>query len=140
MVSDYRTLNLLHADALSAEGYAVYTATTCTDVPQVFERFAVDELDGVVFASLVHGWHHREGEERPEGIPETSDDEWHTRNIREVVESIRGRQERAPRVLVAAELMRYDFYQVTAEALTAAGIEWHPYPAGDPHSIVDLLR
>ena len=36
VVSDYRPLNLGHADALCEAGSAVYTAATCTDVPRLF--------------------------------------------------------------------------------------------------------
>ena len=140
MVSDHRPLNLAHADALCIEGYAVYTAVTCTDVPRVFERFKVGHVELIVFASLVHGWHHREAERRPETISETTDGEWQTRNIAEVIEIVRGRQTSAPRVLVAAELMDYSFYEVTAEALAAAGLECRVYPSNDPHAILGFLR
>ncbi len=140
VVSDHRPLNFLHAAALCVEGYAVYTAVTCTDVPRVFDQFAVASVDLVAFASLVHGWHHREAETRPAGIPSATDSDWQVRNIRAVVDSIHGRQQRPPRVLVASELIAYNFYDVTADALTAAGIDYHTYPANDPHAIVDFLR
>ena len=65
VVSDYKLLNLGHASALRKAGYVVYTAVTCTDVPRIFGRYSVASIDLVVFASLVHGWHHQEAEERP---------------------------------------------------------------------------
>lgn len=140
VVSDYRLLNLGHAATLSRAGYAVYTAVTCTDVPRIFEQFTVGDVDVVVFASLVHGWHHAEAEARPDTIPETTDREWHVRNLKQVVDTIRGRQTTPPRVLVATDLLQHNCYQISAEALQAAGIEYDSYAAGDPPSIVRLLR
>ncbi len=140
VVSDYRPLNLGHAAGLVREGYAVYTAVTCTDVPRVFERFAVESIDLVVFASLVHGWHHGEAEERPEGIPETTDADWQIRNIVEAIESIHQRQGKRPPVLIAEELMTYGWYQITAEGLAAAGVEFQTYSASNPQGIVDFIR
>ena len=140
VISDYRPLNLGHAAALLRHGYAVYTAVTCTDVPRVFERFDVESIDLVVFASLVHGWHHQEAEDRPEGIPEATDGDWQTRNIREAMEAIRRRQGRRPEALIAEELMSCGWYQITAEALAAAGVEYRSYSASNAQGIVDLLR
>jgi hypothetical protein len=140
VVSDYRPLNLGHATALCREGYAVYTAVTCTDVPRIFERYTVGDVDLVVFASLVHGWHHREGEGRPAGIPLTTDPEWQTRNMREVIDIVCGRQESPPRVLIAVELMAFGWYRITADGLEAAGVEYQTYSASDPHAIVDFVR
>lgn len=140
VVSDYRPLNLGHAYALCSEGYAVYTAVTCTDVHRVFEMFAVGDVDAVVFPSLVHGWHHREGEVRPDGIPRATDGEWQTRNLREAIEIVAARQASRPKVLIAREMLTSGWYDTTAEALAAAGVEYGTYSAGDPHSIVDLLR
>ena len=140
VVSDHRPLNLGHAYALCGAGYAVHTAVTCTDVPLIFERFTVGNVDIVAFASVVHGWHHLEAEERPESISRTTDSDWQMRNITAVINSIRSRQESPPKVLVAAELLAYSFYEVTAEALAAAGIEYHLYPANDPHAILEFLR
>ena len=139
VVSDYRLLNLGHATFLSMAGYAVYTAVTCTDVPRVFKRFHVGDIDLVVFASLVHGWHHEEAEGRPEGMPEATDREWHTRNLRQVLDLIAARQQTPPRVLVATDLLNYRCYDITPEALAAAGIEYHTYSAGDPPSILRFL-
>lgn len=140
VVSDYRSLNLGHAAAVSLAGYAVYTAVTCTDVPRVFEQFAVGDVDLIVFASLVHGWHHREAEPRPESMPEQTDHDWQTRNIREVIDVVGGRQGRPPKVLVAIDLMTSDCYDVTADALSAAGVEYQTYSASSPHSIISFLR
>ena len=140
VVSDYRPLNLGHAAALCAGGYAVYTAVTCTDVPRIFERYTVGDVDLVVFASLVHGWHHREGEIRPGSIPEATDLEWQVRNMSEVIDIVSGRQGSPPGVLIAVELMTFGWYTITAEALEAAGVEYQTYSAKDPHSILDFLR
>jgi len=140
VVSDYRPLNLGHAASLCLQGYAVYTAVTCTDVPRVFEKFRVGEVDLVVFASLVHGWHHRDAERRPASIPEQTDRQWQTRNIRQVIDTVCNRQHKAPKVLVAADLMTHGWYDVTADALTAAGIQYQTYSAGNPQAIADFLR
>jgi len=140
VVSDYRPLNLGHAYALCSRGYAVYTAVTCTDVTRVFETFVVGDVDAIVFPSLVHGWHHREAEGRPEGIPEETDREWQTRNLREAIEIVAARQENRPKVVIAREMLTPGWYDTTADALAAAAVEYRTYPAGDPHSIVDLLR
>jgi hypothetical protein len=139
VISDYRPLNLGHAAALVKEGYAVYTAVTCTDVPRVFERFGVGQIDLVVFASLVHGWHHREAEERPPEIPEASDGDWQTRNIIEALNSIDQRQGHRPPALIATELMDYGWYPITAEGLVAAGVEFQPYSVSNPHGIAEFL-
>lgn len=139
VVSDHRPLNLLHADALCAHGYAVYTAITCTDVPRLLERFGVQRVDAVAFASLVHGWHHREGEECPGGEATATAAQWQTRNIGDVVTRIRRLQVIAPRVLVAEELIRYGFYDVGADALAAAGIEYAIYSASDPCTMLGAL-
>ena len=140
VVSDYRPLNLGHAAVLCAGGYAVYTAVTCTDVPRVFETFAVGAVDAVAFASLVHGWHHREAEGRPDGIPQKTDEGWQTRNMGEVIKIVSGRQKSPPAVLIAAELVTSGWYSITPEALTAAGIDYQTYSASDPHSILVLLQ
>jgi len=139
VVSDYRLLNLAHAGALCAAGYVVYTAVTCTDVPRVFELFAVGAVDLIAFASLVHGWHHQEQEGRPETIPATTDEAWQTRNIREVIDAVCARQQTPPRVLVAVDLLTYPWYDISADTLAAAGIEYQTYSASTPHSILDFL-
>lgn len=139
VVSDYRLLNLGHASALCGSGYVVYTAVTCTDVPRVFETFQVRDVNLVAFASLVHGWHHDENELRPEAMPDATDDQWQVRNIKQVVDAIRARQSTPPVVLVAIDLLTYRWYDITAEALAAAGIEYHTYSASDPHSILGFL-
>jgi hypothetical protein len=140
VVSDYRLLNLGHAFALCDEGYAVYTAVTCTDVPMIFERYHVGDVDLVAFASLVHGWHHLEREERPESIPQTTDPEWQTRNMREVIDIVCGRQTSPPKVLIAVELVTFGWYRITAEVLEKAGVEYEMYSASDPYSIVGFLQ
>ena len=139
VVSDYRPLNLGHAAALCMARYAVYTAVTCTDIPRAFEKFRVGEVDLVVFASLVHGRHHRDAERRPESIPEQTDREWQTRNIRQAIDTVCSRQGNPPKVLVAIDLMTHGWYDVTADALEAVGIEYQTYSAGDPHAIADFL-
>ena len=139
MVSDYRPLNLGHAATLCLHGYAVYTAVTCTDVPRIFEAYSPGPVDVVAFASLVHGWHHGEGEARPADMPAATDPQWQTRNMRAVVDLVEGRQERAPRVLIARELMTYGWYRITADDLATVGLAYETYPANDPHAIVDLL-
>ena len=140
VVSDYRPLNLGHAVVLCAGGYAVYTAVTCTDVPRVFEIFTVPAVDAIAFASLVHGWHHREAEGRPDGIPQNTDDEWQTRNMGEAIKLVSGRQQSPPAVLIAVELIAGGWYSITPESLTAAGIDYQTYSASDPHSILGLLH
>lgn len=140
IVSDYRPLNLGHASTLCMHGYAVHTAVTCTDVPRVFETYTVGHLDLVVFASLVHGWHHRDGERRPGSIPEASDPEWQTRNMRAVIDLVCERQVSPPTVLIAAELLTFGWYRITAEDLAAIGVEYRTYSASDPHAILDFLR
>ena len=140
VVSDYRPLNLGHASILCSHGYAVYTAVTCTDVPRVFEMYIVGDVDLVAFASLVHGWHHREGERRPENIPTETDPEWQIRNMKEVINTVCGRQGSPPEVLIAVELMTCGWYEITADALAAAGVEYQTYSASDPHAILGFLR
>ncbi|MEN6346494.1 MAG: hypothetical protein ABFE16_14435 [Armatimonadia bacterium] len=140
VVSDHRSLNVGHAYCLCSAGYAVYTAVTCTDVPRVLERFCVGPIDAIVFASKVHGWHHREAERRPESIPQESDDEWQTRNLKEVIAIVCARQANRPTVIIAEELLTPGWYDTTQEALAAAGIEYQTYSAGDPHGILACLR
>lgn len=140
VVSDYRPLNLGHAFTLCMHGYAVYTAVTCTDVPRIFESYTVGDVDAVVFASLVHGWHHGEGERRPADTPAATDPQWQTRNMRAVVDLVCERQARPPRVLIAVELMTFGWYTITADALAEAGLEYQTYPANNPHAVVALLR
>ncbi|MGC9319893.1 MAG: hypothetical protein ACP5KN_17810 [Armatimonadota bacterium] len=139
VVSDYRMLNLGHAATVRKAGYAVYTAVTCTDVPRIFEAFTVGHIDLVVFASLVHGWHHQEAEERPQGIPRVTDDRWQTRNIAQVIETVSARQRTPPKVLVATDLIVHDCYDISADGLAAAGIKYQTYSASDPTSIVGFL-
>jgi len=140
VVSDYRLLNLGHASTLSMAGYAVYTAVTCTDVPRVFEQFTVNSVDLVVFASVVHGWHHEEAERRPKDIPAATDREWQTRNIKQVIDTVAARQQTPPKVLVATDLLDYACYDISADALAAAGIEYQTYSAGDPRSVMGFLQ
>ena len=140
VVSDHRPLNLGHAAMLRRHGYCVYTAITCTDVTRVFDHYAVGELELVVFASLVHAWHHAEGERRPSCIPPATDPDWQIRNMTAVVDIIAERQGSAPRVLIAEELMTCGWYTITEETLAKAGLEYQTYPANDPHAIVGLLR
>lgn len=140
VVSDYRSLNIAHAAALCKAGYAVYTAVTCTDVPRVYESFDVGQIELIAFASLVHGWHHEEAEERPRGLPMESDTEWQTRNILQVVELVRRRQQAPPKVLVATDLVDYECYSVSKSALEQGGIEIQTYSAGNPPSILRLLQ
>lgn len=140
VISDYRLLNLGHASALRRAGYAVYTAVTCTDVPRVFETFAVDHIDLIAFASLVHGWHHQEAEQRPSEIPEDTDGQWHTRNILNVVEIVNSRQQSPAKVLVATDLLEHDCYEITAGSLKAAGVQFESYSASNPTTIVGHLQ
>jgi len=88
---------------------------TCTDVPRIFEKYAVGDLDLVVFTSLVHGWHHREGEGRPGSIPAATDPEWQVRNMREVIDVVCWWQGSPPGVLIAADLITLDWYSITAD-------------------------
>lgn len=140
VVSDYRMLNLGHATALCKGGYAVYTAVTCSDVPRVFETFGIANIGTVVFASLVHGWHHQEGEERPASIPPKTDVKWHTRNFAQVVETIVFRQGTPPRVLIADDLITHDWYDISRDALVAADISYQTYAASNPYAIVGLVE
>ncbi|HCA45878.1 MAG TPA: hypothetical protein DEP45_00595 [Armatimonadetes bacterium] len=140
VVSDYKLLNLGHASALRKAGYVVYTAVTCTDVPRIYVRYSVGQVDLVVFASLVHGWHHQEAEERPEEIPPATDIRWHTRNILQVIETVSSKQQLPPRVLIATDLIEYDCYQVSGDALALAGVEFDTYSATNPPSIVRYLQ
>jgi hypothetical protein len=140
VVSDYRSLNVGHAAALCKAGYAVYTAVTCTDVPRVYESFDVEQIDLIAFASLVHGWHHREAEERPPGLPMESDAEWQTRNILQVVDLVSRRQQSPPKVLIATDLVDYECYSVSKCALEQAGLKIQTYSAGNPPSILRLLQ
>ena len=140
VVSDHRPLNRGHAATLCLQGYAVYTAVTCTEVSGIFGRHLVGDLEVVVFASLVHGWHHQEGERRPASMPPMTDAEWQVRNMGVVIDTVCGRQEEPPSVLIAVELMTYGWYRITADALAAAGIVYQTYSVSDPHSIVGFLR
>lgn len=140
VVSDYKLLNLGHASALRKAGYVVYTAVTCTDVPRIYGLYSVGEIDLIVFASLVHGWHHQEAEARPEEMPSATDMQWHTRNIVQVVETVSSRQPSPPRVLVATDLIEYDCYRVSGDDLALAGVRFETYSATDPPSIVGYLQ
>lgn len=140
VVSDHRPLNLGHAATLCTHGYAVYTAVTCTDVPRLFEACEVGEVDLIVFASIVHGWHHLEGEERPENAPQKTDPDWQVKNLRAVIDMVSERQERPPRALVAVELMAFGWYAITAEALEEAGIAYGTYSVSNPRAILEFLR
>ena len=140
VISDYRPLNLAHAAAVCAAGYAVYTAVTCTDVPRIYERFAVGHIDLIAFASLVHGWHHDEAEERPLEMPAHTDVKWQIRNMLQVVETVSLRQHTGPKVLVATDLMSYDYYSISRDALEAAGVDINTYSAGNPPSIIGFLK
>ncbi len=140
VVSDYRLLNVAHATALRTAGYRVYTAVTCTDVPRVFETFEVPHVDLLVFASLVHGWHHLEAEARPEEMPSSSDEQWQTRNILRVVEIVSARQGDRPKIIVATDLIKHDCYDVTADALTAVGLKFETYSPSNPPSLVRFLE
>jgi len=139
VVSDYRLLNLSHAAAICAAGYVTYTAVTCTDVPRIFERFNVNCIDLIAFASLVHGWHHQEAEDRPASMPSTSDARWQIRNILEVVEMVAARQQTPPIVLVATDLIAHECYNISRDALDEAGIDVHTYSASNPPSIIAFL-
>jgi hypothetical protein len=130
----------MYAAILCPHGYAVYTAVTCTDVATVCERYEVGDVDLVVFASVVHGWHDQEEERRPAGTPQASDAEWQVRNLRAVIDTVCKRQASPTRVLIAAELMTFGWYKITAEALEAAGVEYQTYSASHPDAIVDILR
>ncbi|MEN6547441.1 MAG: hypothetical protein ABFE07_15520 [Armatimonadia bacterium] len=140
VVSDHRPLNLGHAATLCRYGYCVYTAITCTDVLRVLGRYSIGDVDLVVFPSVVHGWHHQEGEQRPPGMSPATDRQWQTRNMRAVVDLVCGRQERPPRVLIARELMTFGWYEITADALAEAGLEYGTYSAGNPHAILDFVQ
>lgn len=139
VVSDYRLLNLVHAAALCKSGYVVYTAVTCTDVPRIYESYPVDEIDLIASASLVHGWHHQEAEERPHELSAQTDPEWQTRNVLQVVELVSGRQATPPRVIIATDLVDYDCYSISRSALADGGIEIHTYSASNPPSIIGFL-
>lgn len=138
VISDYRPLNRLHSDLLNMEGYAVYTAETCTDVPRVFEAYQVSHVDLVVFASLVHGWHEHEG--RPSALPQETDPQWQVRNMKAVVDLVSSRQATPPRVLIADELMAFDWYGVTPDALASVGLQYATYPVSEPQALAELLR
>ncbi len=140
IVSDYRPLNLGHAAVLCLEGFVVYTVVTCTDVPRLYERYSVTDLDLIVFASLVHGWHHQEGEKRPPGISPDTDFCWQVRNMQAVIDLVNTRQPARPQIIIAEELMTYGWYQITSEALLAAGIEYQTYSASAPQTIVQLFK
>lgn len=140
VVSDYRLLNLGHAATLCAAGYAVYTAVACTDVHRIFEQFRVPDLDLVAFISLVHGWHHQEDEGRPHGITSDTDPQWQVRNIKHVIDTIHARQQKRPIVLIASDLLRNNWYDITAQNLAAAGVEYHTCSASDPYSLLEFLK
>jgi hypothetical protein len=140
VVSDNRLLNLSHAVAVCSAGYAVYTAVTCTDLARVFKEYSVEHIDLIVFASLVHGWHHQEAEERPREMPPFTDAEWQIRNILQVVDIVSSRQQTPPKVIVAADLISHDCYSISKDALEAAGISVEMYSAGNPPSIVRFLQ
>jgi len=140
VISDYKLLNLSHAAALCAAGYTVYTAVTCTDVPRIYERFDVGHIDLIVFASLVHGWHHEEAEARPPDMPVRTDVKWQIRNILQVVSTVSSRQQNPPKVLVATDLIAYDCYSISRDALEEAGVDVSTYSAGNPPSIVGFLH
>ncbi len=80
VLSDYRTLNRAHAEFLWSHGYSVITAITYSDaVGIVGSESGNAEIDAVVIASKVHGWHHREAEEPPDRI--RSRPAWAIRNM-----------------------------------------------------------
>ena len=142
VIADYRSLNVLHGSVLSNQGYTTYTAITCSDIPRIFEKYKdeIAKIDCVVFASLVHGWHHQEGERRPKDLSEKTDEEWQTRNIKNVIKRIQNRQKKSLLVLIAGGLIECWWYQVSEESLKKAGIKYVKYPDSDPTKIIEILE
>ena len=139
VLSDYRPLNRAHAEFLWSHGYSVITAITYSDAVRIVGgESAKVEIDAVVIASKVHGWHHREAEEPPEEIPEDSDS-WQLGNIKYVFDLVKRRQRKCPLLLIAQDLIQTGWYQITIAGLEELGIPYRTYKAIDLHTLINGL-
>ena len=139
VLSDYRALNRAHAEFLWSHGYSVITAITYSDAVRIVKGASVKvEIDAVVVASKVHGWHHREAEEPPEEIPEDSD-LWQLDNIKHVFDLVKRRQRKCPLLFVAQDLIETGWYQITIAGLEELGLVCRTYKASEPHTLINGL-
>ena len=139
VLSDYRPLNRAHAEFLWSHGYSVITAITYSDAVRIVgSESGKVEIDAVVVASKVHGWHHREAEEPPEEIPEDSDS-WQLDNIKYVFDLVKRRQRKCPLLFVARDLIETGCYQITMAGLEELGLVCRTYKASEPHTLINGL-
>jgi len=140
VLSDYRPLNRAHAEFLWSHGYSVITAITYSDAVRIVgSESGKVEIDAVVIASKVHGWHHREAEEPPEEIPEDSDS-WQLENIKYVFDLVKRRQRKCPLLFVAQDLIETGWYQITIAGLEELGLVCRTYKASEPHTLINGLN
>lgn len=138
VLSNRRNLNLFHAKLFFRWDYKVITAVAYTDVVKLLQDFP-DKINVIVIASLVLGWHANEGEERPEEIPQ-GEDNWQARNIRRVIDLVKGRQEEEPSIFVAEDLIKNRYFEITREGLEQEEISSKTYRASDPKTLIDQLE
>ena len=140
VLSDYRALNRAHAEFLWSHGYSVITAITYSDAVRIVgSESGQVEIDAVVIASKVHGWHHREAEEPPEEIPEDSDS-WQLDNIKYVFDLVKRRQRKCPLLFIARDLIETGWYQITIEGMEELGLACRTYKASEPHTLINGLN
>jgi hypothetical protein len=142
VISDSRLLNHMHGVVLSAEGYVVVTGITLTDCLTIVHRQRTTQINLVLIASKVHGWHGRHGEEKPkkEGLI-SPDENWENGNIATLVDQIAKKQGKKPHVLIAYDLIHSPWYKTTASGLRELGLalneDYHTYFASDPYSAIE---
>lgn len=140
VLSDYRTLNRAHVEFLRLHGYSAIAAITYTDAMKVLADAPGDlQICAIVVASKVHGWHHREGEQQPSGIP-AAVESWQMDNVKGIFDLVVRHQQTPPLLFVAHDLIETDWYHVTAEGLTALGLEYQVYHSGDLSAVVAALK
>ncbi|MFO7947561.1 MAG: hypothetical protein R6V19_12190 [Armatimonadota bacterium] len=129
ILSDHKPLNRAHAELLKLHGYRPLTAITYTDAVRLLRDEPPEtEIQAIIVASKIHGWHHLEGEQQPPELTANTDT-WQIDNIRHVVKLVTGRQETTPILLIAESLIETGCYQLTEEALAETELDYHTYNA-----------
>lgn len=139
VLSDYRMLNKAHAEFLLSHGYSVITAVTYSDAVRIVgSESGKLEIDAVVIASRVHGWHHQEAEEPPEDTPGDRDS-WQLDNIRRVLDLVKRRQRESPLLFIAQDLTETGWYEIAAAGLEELGIAYRHYNVFDLDTLINGL-
>ncbi len=139
ILSDHRPLNRAHAELLKLHGYRPLTAITYTDAVRILRDEPPEtEIQAMIAASKIHGWHHLEGEEQPPELT-ANNDTWQIDNIREVFDLVINRQENRPLLFIAESLIETGCYQLNEAALGELGIDYHTYDANRLQLLPDLL-